>query len=87
MLLQDSVRKFVCHVVGTTFQTIEKNYLSRLLGNIDDKQLNQWIKKNSWTVQADIVTIIKQDETIKTKHISEKIEFESLGGIMANCGL
>lgn len=81
------MRKFVCHVVGTTFQTIEKSYLSRLLGGIDDKALNQWIKKNSWTLQGDLVTIIKQEETIKTKHISEKIEFESLGGLMANCGL
>jgi translation initiation factor 3 subunit K len=73
--------------VGTTFQTIEKSYLSRLLGSIDDKNLNQWIKKNNWTTQGDIITIIKQEETIKTKHISEKIEFESLGGLMANCGL
>lgn len=69
-------------MVGTTFQTIDKNYLSRLLGSIDDKQLNQYIKKNNWTLQGDLVTIIKQEETIKTKHISEKIEFESLGGIM-----
>lgn len=81
----DSVRKFVCHVVGTTFQTIDKVYLSRLLGNVDDKQLAQWVKKNSWTLQGDIVTIIKQEETIKTKHISEKIDFESLGGVIANC--
>lgn len=28
----DSIRKFVCHVVGITFQTIEKNHLSQLLG-------------------------------------------------------
>jgi len=33
----DSIRKFVCHVVGITFQTIEKKYLAKLLGNIDGK--------------------------------------------------
>lgn len=31
----DSIRKFVCHVVGITFQTIEKQYLAVLLGNVD----------------------------------------------------
>jgi translation initiation factor 3 subunit K len=82
---QDSVRKFACHVVGTTFQTIQKSYLSQLLGNIDDKQVMQWVKKNSWTVHGDLVTVNKQEDTIKTKHIVEKIDFDSLGGLMANC--
>lgn len=34
---KDSVRKFVCHVVGITFQTIDKSLLAQLLGNIDGK--------------------------------------------------
>lgn len=33
----DSIRKFVCHVVGITFQTIEKDYLARLLGDVPGK--------------------------------------------------
>lgn len=36
----DSIRKFICHVVGITFQTIEKDYLVRLLGDIDG--INYW---------------------------------------------
>lgn len=36
---QDSIRKFVCHVVGITFQTIHKYLLSELLGNIDGMYL------------------------------------------------
>jgi translation initiation factor 3 subunit K len=35
----DSIRKFVCHVVGTTFQTIDKHYLSKLLGDLDGELL------------------------------------------------
>lgn len=31
----DSIRKFVCHVVSITFQSIEKEYLARLLGDVD----------------------------------------------------
>lgn len=33
----DSVRKFVCNVIGITFQTIAREYLIRLLGDIDGK--------------------------------------------------
>lgn len=32
---QDSIRKFVCHVVGITFQTIDKSLLAQLLGGVD----------------------------------------------------
>ena len=32
---QDSIRKFVCHVVGITFQTIDKPLFSQLLGDVD----------------------------------------------------
>lgn len=35
----DSIRKFVCHVVGITFQTIDKNNLANLLGGIDGNYL------------------------------------------------
>lgn len=33
----DSVRKFVCNVIGITFQTISREYLIRLLGDIEGK--------------------------------------------------
>lgn len=32
---QDSIRKFVCHVVGITFQTIDRVLLAQLLGGVD----------------------------------------------------
>lgn len=103
----DSIRKYVCHVIGITFQTIARDYLVRLLGGIDskplncrgqnvngrltilcsisDQVLNIWIKKYGWKDQGDLIYIASQDENIKTKNITEKIEFDSLGAIMANC--
>lgn len=33
----DSIRKYVCHVIGITFQTIARDYLVRLLGGVDSK--------------------------------------------------
>ncbi|ENN82173.1 hypothetical protein YQE_01452, partial [Dendroctonus ponderosae] len=82
----DSIRKFVCHVVGITFQTIEISHLAQLLGVIDDSTLQVWIKKYGWKSDSDnLVFISNQDENIKTKNISEKIDFESVGHIMASC--
>jgi len=37
---QDSIRKFVCHVVGITFQTIDKSLLAQLLGGVDGTIFN-----------------------------------------------
>nr|QBH73285.1 eukaryotic translation initiation factor 3 subunit K [Thermobia domestica] len=82
----DSIRKFVCHVVGITFQTIEKHQLSLLLGGIDDQVLQHWIKKYGWKeLDNGLVFIANQDENIKTKNITEKIDFENVAGIMAAC--
>lgn len=33
----DSIRKYACHVVGITFQTIRREYLAALLGDVDGK--------------------------------------------------
>ncbi|XP_066261832.1 eukaryotic translation initiation factor 3 subunit K [Euwallacea similis] len=82
----DSIRKFVCHVVGITFQSIDKKHLAQLLGDIDDQTLQMWVKKYGWKLEgSDLVFIRNQDDNIKTKNISEKIDFESVGHIMASC--
>lgn len=81
----DSIRKFVCHVVGITYQTIERTHLAALLGDVDDHTLKQWVKKYGWKEDGNLVFIANQDENIKTKNINEKIDFESVAAIMASC--
>lgn len=81
----DSIRKFVCHVVGITYQTIERTHLAQLLGDVDDNILDIWVKKYGWKEEDNLVFIANQDEIIKTKNINEKIDFESVGAIMASC--
>lgn len=44
-----------------------------------------WINKYHWKDQGSSVFIANQDENIKTKNITEKIDFESVAGIMATC--
>lgn len=109
---QDSIRKFVCHVVGITFQTIEKGLLAQLLGGADgmiqliylstafsrviqrfiklsciaDATLKHWVKKYGWKEESKtIIFIANQDENIKTKNITEKIDFDNVAGLMAAC--
>lgn len=83
---QDSIRKFVCHVVGITFQTIDKGLLAQLLGGVDDSTLKHWVKKYGWKEESkNVIFIANQDENIKTKNITEKIDFENVAGLMAAC--
>merc|ERR1719219_200683 len=83
---EDCMRKFVCHVISTTYQRIPEDRLCELLGLSDENMMNQWIAKNGWsTNEANYVTISNQDESIKTKKITEKIDLESVAGIMASC--
>merc|ERR1711915_641782 len=82
----DSIRKYICHVIGITYQHIEKFVLAQLLGNVEDATLQIWMNKYGWKeVESNLVLIANQEETVKTKNITEKIEFDSVAGIMAAC--
>lgn len=81
---EDSIRKFVCHVVSATYQSIPIDHLTELLGGIPDSQVKQWINKYGWQQgnNGDIF-ITNQEENIKTKNITEKITFDSVAAIMS----
>lgn len=81
----DSIRKFVCHVVGITYQTVDVDYLTQLLGDVDNKTLQHWVKKYGWSIDGRMIFIANQDENIKTKNINEKIDFDNVATIMAAC--
>jgi len=82
----DAIRKYVSHVVNITYQTIENSILKELLGITDDQALKQWITKCGWKDQGNgRVFITSQDDLVKTKNITEKVEFENVAGIMSHC--
>ncbi|XP_051900144.1 eukaryotic translation initiation factor 3 subunit K [Pristis pectinata] len=82
---EDSVRKFICHVVGITYQTIDKWLLAEMLGDLTDSQLQAWMSKYGWTEsEPDKIFICNQEESIKPKNIVEKIDFDSVASIMAS---
>ncbi|KAG1683669.1 Eukaryotic translation initiation factor 3 subunit K [Nymphon striatum] len=82
---EDSIRKYICHVVGITYQTIDKSILIELLGGISSENVKTWISKYGWTdSNSGSVLICNQENKIKTKNITEKIDFDSVAGIMAS---
>uniref|UniRef100_A0A3P9DG13 Eukaryotic translation initiation factor 3 subunit K n=1 Tax=Maylandia zebra TaxID=106582 RepID=A0A3P9DG13_9CICH len=81
---EDSVRKFICHVVGITYQTIDRRLLAEMLGDPLDTQVKVWMNKYGWTENEDgQIFIFNQEESVKPKNIVEKIDFESVSSIMA----
>lgn len=83
---EDSVRKFVCHVISITYQSIEEKVLQELLGLVDENAIKVWTDKFGWKVGAEgLVCLTSQEEIIKTRNITEKIDLDSVASIMASC--
>lgn len=60
-------------------------FTNRTFGFLD-QVLKQWIVKCSWKDLGNgRVFITSQEDLVKTKNITEKIEFENVAGIMAHC--
>jgi len=78
----DSIRKFVCHVVNITYQSIDKSLLKDFFGNITDADLKSWMAKNGWKEDHGTVYIANQEDIIKTKNITENITFETVSVAM-----
>merc|ERR1712080_448627 len=74
---EDAIRKFVCHVICITYQTIEESVLSELLGRVQENAVGTWIELYGWKVGPDnLVTVSSQEEIIKTRNITEKIDMD-----------
>lgn len=82
---KESIRNFVCHVVGITYQNIRTSLLKDLLGlSEDESEFNDWLKKKSWKLNDDgFVNVANQEDKIKTINITEKIELEQVANILA----
>jgi len=80
----DAIRKYASYVIGITYQTIDKNHISELLGGLQGEELDDWIKAQNWTIKDDgKVFVCNQEAHIKSKNIAEKIDFDSVAGIIA----
>merc|ERR1712142_6364 len=80
---KDSIRKFICHVMGISFQNIDRTTLADQLGGLTGAELDGWVSKYGWTSRGENIFIANQEENVKTKKITEKIAFESTVDIMS----
>ncbi|XP_039320586.1 eukaryotic translation initiation factor 3 subunit K-like isoform X3 [Saimiri boliviensis] len=81
---EDSVRKFICRVVGIAYQHIDHWLLAEMLGDVSDSQLKVWMSKYGWNADKSAqIFICGQEESIKPKNIVE-IDFDSVSSIMAS---
>lgn len=68
----------ICHVVGITYQHIDRWLLAEMLGDLTDSQLKVWMSKYGWSAdESGQIFICSQEESIKPKNIVEKIDFDS----------
>jgi len=81
---KDSIRKFICHVIGISFQSIDKSTLSEQMGGLTGAGLESWVTKYGWVSKGEDIFIANQEENVKTKKITEKIAFESIVDIMGS---
>lgn len=81
---KESIRNFVCHVVGITYQNIRSSLLKDLLGLADNPdEFNEWLKKKDWKSSDEgYVLVCNQEDKIKTINITEKIELEQVANIL-----
>ncbi|XP_045035346.1 eukaryotic translation initiation factor 3 subunit K-like isoform X1 [Daphnia magna] len=64
---------------------VQENFIKNFYMTID-QVLKQWVGKCSWKDLGNgRVFITSQEDLVKTKNITEKIEFENVAGIMAHC--
>ena len=83
---EDSIRRFVCHVISITYQTIEEKVVGELLGLVQENAVQFWMEQYGWkAADGDFVTVSNQEEIIKTRNITENIDIESVASIMASC--
>eukprot|EP00088_Acartia_fossae_P034307 TRINITY_DN351_c0_g1_i1.p1 TRINITY_DN351_c0_g1~~TRINITY_DN351_c0_g1_i1.p1 ORF type:complete len:215 (+),score=75.20 TRINITY_DN351_c0_g1_i1:56-700(+) len=82
---EDAIRKFVCHVISITYQTIEDKVLRELLGLVDENAIRKWTDLYGWNIDGSFVYLASQEEIIKTRNITEKVDLESVASIMASC--
>lgn len=82
---EESIRNFVCHIVGITYQNIRVQLLKDILGYQDkEEEFKSLLKNRDWKLGEDgYVFVANQSDIIKTINITEKIELEQVANILA----
>ena len=73
----------IYYVINMTYQRVEKKFIADLL-NVTIGELAGLMHKNGWKDDEEgQIFIANQEEKIKNKNITEKIEFENVFSVIA----
>ncbi|CAK5052860.1 unnamed protein product [Meloidogyne enterolobii] len=77
---KEAIRNYACQVISVTYQRIYKQNLVMLLGDIDDKELAFYVSHFRWrkVEDEDVYFIQNHEDTIKSRNIEEKLQFERI---------
>merc|ERR1712110_873260 len=79
----DSIRQYVCYTIGLTYQNVDLNYAMKLLGLSKSSEIQPWIKKQGWQQSGNTIFCGSQQDKIKTKNITEKLELSKMQDVIA----
>jgi len=71
---EESIRQYICYTIGTTFQHVDCAYAMKLLGLGTQTEMQRWCRKQGWTIKGTEIFCKEQQEKVKTKNITEKVE-------------
>uniref|UniRef100_A0AAF5CRJ2 Eukaryotic translation initiation factor 3 subunit K n=1 Tax=Strongyloides stercoralis TaxID=6248 RepID=A0AAF5CRJ2_STRER len=75
---EEAVRRYVCDVINSCFQNINKNMLAKLL-NVPLSKLPQYQKAMGWKENGEdknLIFIRNHEDNIKCKNIEERLSFQ-----------
>lgn len=68
----------IVYLINITYEKVEKEFIKEIL-NVDESDLQSIMTKYGWKdVEDNCLFIADQAEEIKTKNITEKIDFENV---------
>eukprot|EP01147_Barroeca_monosierra_P003532 gene3532-8312_t len=83
---KDSIIQYICSIISSTYQTINKNAVINMMGGLDEVKFQVLITKQDWTLHDDDTIFIKnQENDIKSQDIVKNVQFESLVDLLAAC--
>jgi len=73
-----NIRSYIVYLINITYDKVEKDFIKEIL-NVSDSDLQPIMEKYHWKDLGDgYLFIADQAEEIKTKNITEKIDFENV---------
>ncbi|EDV19650.1 uncharacterized protein TRIADDRAFT_61914 [Trichoplax adhaerens] len=81
---EESIRDFICYVLNITYQTIEASLVAKLLGDVNETELNAIISAKNWQrVDNNKIFLSNQELNSNSKNMSFKFEIDIINQLLS----